>query len=256
MIKQLDRNLYPEGLSQWRYKDRALWYEGDVSLLKMPMVSVIGSRDASDAGIMRAERITKLLVKAGYCIVSGLAKGIDTTAHICALRLKGKTIAVMGTPIEECYPKSNLSLKNEIAKEGLLLSQFAPGQKVSRSNFPLRNALMAALSEVTIVVEATVNSGTRHQVTSAIQMGKKVGIVKSMTGNGYEWVNEALSHNNVFTISEPYDLSSQLNAFEAPNKNDERDFSKVVPAPTLPWYNWVIAAMGFQKKQTTSHHFR
>lgn len=254
MIKQLNRKLYPKALSLWKYKDKVLWYEGDTTLLKMPMVSVVGSRNVTDAGVKRAERITKLLVKAGYCIVSGLAKGIDAVAHKCALDLGGKTIAVLGTPINECYPHNNLALKTTIAQNGLLLSQFPPGQKVSKSNFPLRNTLMAALSEVTIIVEASVNSGTRHQVASAIKMGKKVGFVASVVENDYDWVNQALKNDKVFIISEPYDLSSRLSAFEVPSKKDQRNLNNIIPAPSPSWFHWIIASIGLRNKKST--HYR
>ena len=187
----LDR--YPQRLGQWRYKERALWYLGDLDLLWRPLASVIGTRSPSPAGTRDASTITGVLVELGFGIVSGLAEGIDTAAHQAALEREGATIAVLGTPIDECYPKSNQALKDEIAKRGLVLSKFAPGTKVHKSNFPQRNTLMAALGDFTIVVEAGEKSGSRYQVKSALELGRHVGFLPSVADQRHAWVLEAMN---------------------------------------------------------------
>jgi len=169
-----------------------LWCEGNLQLLSTPLASIVGTRDISPEGVQRTRKLTAILVNEGFCVVSGLAKGVDRVAHETALSLNGSTVAVMGTPINECYPAEHRELKEEIARRGLVLSQFAPGTPIRRSNFPRRNALMARISSTTFVVEAGIHSGTQHQVRAAVQMGKKVAFLASLVSQDYPWVQEAV----------------------------------------------------------------
>ena len=187
-----------------------LWFSGSLDLLKLPLVSIVGKRESSPEGELWARQITKFLVSRGFCIVSGLAKGIDAIAHSTALDLRGKTIAVLGTAIDDCYPKEHLGLKQEIEANGLVISQFEPGAKIHRGNFPQRNELMAAMSLVTIVVEADFDSGTRHQVRAAIAKGRSVGFIGAVAASQYDWVEESLSHPNAFSMGNLQELQSQL----------------------------------------------
>ena len=218
---------YPRGLRKLpSYREMPLWYEGNLRLFSTPLASVIGTREISDAGLLRTRRITKLLVSEGYTVVSGLAKGVDATAHSCALDLEGNTIAVMGTPIDQCYPKENLALKQAIATRGLVLSQFNPCERVHRSNFPKRNSLMAALSDFTLVIEAGEKSGTRHQVLSAVRMRKPVAFLASLVDKQYPWIQTALDSGYGFMLSEPDDLLKLIHEhrkhFESPPREDEQ----------------------------------
>lgn len=185
---------------------RTLWYSGNLGLLAMPSVSIIGTREPSEVGLSRTRRVTSIAVEHGFCVISGLAAGVDAVAHQTTLDLNGNTIAVMGTPIDQCYPKENEDLKRQMAERGLVLSQFPPESKVRRSNFPQRNALMAELSLMTIVTEAGELSGTRHQVKSAIRLGKPVAFLASMIDRKYEWVQEALGSGLGFVVEERADL--------------------------------------------------
>jgi DNA processing protein len=124
--------------------------------------------------------------------VSALAAGVDMVAHETALRRGGKTIAVMGTPIDQCFPKENKWLKKEIAEKGLVLSQFPPASPIHRSNFPRRNEVMALLSAVTFVVEAQIDGGTRHQVAASLTLGKKVAFLNSVAEQNFPWVMDAI----------------------------------------------------------------
>jgi DNA processing protein len=187
-------------------KGRRIWYLGNLALLSMPTVSVIGTRNPSNEGIVRTRKVVRILVENGFCVVSGLARGIDSVAHQQTLDLNGFTVAVMGTPIHLCYPKENASLKNRIAEDGLVISQFPPEQKIRPDNFPQRNALMAELGLLTIVTEAGQRSGTRHQVRSAVNLGRKVGFLASMVDRNYTWVSEALDSGFATVIQTPEDL--------------------------------------------------
>ena len=116
----------------------------------------------------------------------------------------------MGTPIGECYPKENTDLKRRIAESGLVISQFDPQSKFNRGNFPRRNALMAALSAVTFVVEASVESGTRHQVKAAVGLGKKVAFLSSLVDLNFPWVVDAIKSGHGVSIQEPTDALKLL----------------------------------------------
>lgn len=119
-----------------------------------PAVSVVGSRRACDQSVDWASKVSTALVSAGITVVSGLAAGIDTAAHIAALDAGGRTVAVVGTGINRVYPAANRDLQERIACEGLVLSQFWPEAKATKKSFPLRNATMSGYGRATIVVEA------------------------------------------------------------------------------------------------------
>jgi DNA processing protein len=206
----LHSDAFPSQLQVSRSRPHLLWFSGDLNLLKLPMVSVVGTRKVSKEGIARTQRVAKTLVSQGICIVSGLAEGVDAAAHITALKEHGATVAVMGTPIDECYPATNAQLKIEIEMHGLVLSQFEPGSEIQKGNFPRRNELMASLSMMTIVIEADINSGTRHQVKSAISLGRMVGFLPSLAESRFPWVEDALKSGRGFVINSPRDLIKQL----------------------------------------------
>jgi DNA processing protein len=210
MINVLPHDQTPRSISDLGTNNLSLWYEGNLSLLSMRLVSIVGTRNISNLGQLRTAKLTRILVEQGYCVVSGLAKGVDTIAHKTTLDLGGFTIAVLGTPIDQCYPKENLALKQRIAEQGLVLSQFPVGQKVYQSNFPKRNALMAALSELTIVVEAGLKSGTRYQVKEAIRMHRKVGFLASVAQKQYPWIIDALNSGCADVIEDPADVGKLL----------------------------------------------
>ena len=155
--------------------------EGDLSLLQDGLrVAIVGSRKASDAGVRRAQTLTKALVEHGITVVSGLAEGIDTVAHETAIALGGKTIAVLGTPLSQAYPAKNKDLLDLIKHNHLAISQFAEGHPAKRDNFPRRNRTMALICDATVVVEASEKSGTRHQGWEAIRLGRLVYLMKNV----------------------------------------------------------------------------
>jgi len=210
MIAEQQQLDYDSSNRDWRFDGKILWYEGNINLLASAMASVVGTRNPSPEGVKRAKRLTTLLVREGFTIVSGLAAGIDAIAHTQALEAGGNTIAVMGTPIDQCYPASHASLKQAIAELGLVLSQFPPGSHVFRSNFPHRNVLMAALSSITFIVEARADSGTRHQVAAAIEMGRRVAFLASLVDKQIPWVSEAINAGVGTIVDTPESLTSLL----------------------------------------------
>ncbi len=160
--------------------DVRLFYSGDLSVLNHPSVAIVGARAVSDAGILRARRLSRELSQGGLTIVSGLAKGVDTTAHCAAIEVGGRTAAVIGTPLSKAYPAENRALQDEIAAHHLLVSQFEEGSRVFPANFPKRNRVMAAVSDGTVIIEASDSSGTLHQAAECQRLGRWLFILQSV----------------------------------------------------------------------------
>ena len=184
---------------------KELFVRGDTGLfLTGPSVSIVGSREASEKGLIRAAALSRMLVERGVNVVSGLAEGIDTAAHLSAIEHGGRTIAVIGTPVNEVYPKKNKELQELIAKEHLLVSQFRRGVPTRPSNFPMRNRTMALLSDATVIVEAKDKSGSLHQGWEAQRLGRPLFIMESAVQNDeLDWPKEFLRYGAQILTKEP-----------------------------------------------------
>ena len=178
-----DAREYPDLLRQITKPPEELYCLGDVSLMKTRCVAVVGSRKLSDYGRRTAFSIGEKLGRAGITVVSGMARGADTCAHKGALSAGGKTIAVLGTDIETCYPVSNRSLKETIAGEGLVITEFPPGYPVKRENFPQRNRIISGLSEAVVIAEAGLSSGSLITAGLAADQGRSVYAVPANIDN-------------------------------------------------------------------------
>jgi DNA processing protein len=160
-----------------KYAPSELFIIGNKTLAKENRcVSIIGTRNPSNEGIQNAKKIAEFLIKNDVVVVSGLAKGIDTIAHKTAIENNGKTIAVIGTPLNVYYPKENKELQDEIMNNHLLVSQFKLGSSIYPSNFPIRNRTMALISNASIIIEASEKSGTMHQGWEALRLGRPLFI--------------------------------------------------------------------------------
>jgi DNA processing protein len=173
-----------------------LYTAGDLALLRNgPRVSVVGSRRASDEGIRRAEILTKALVERHAVVISGLAEGIDTAAHETAITLGGKTVAVLGTPLDKVFPAKNRPLQDRIMRDYLAVSQFPSGYAAGRESFPIRNRTMALLSDATVIVEAGEKSGTVHQGWEALRLGRLLFLMESIATNpALSWPTEMIRY--------------------------------------------------------------
>ncbi|MCO2273960.1 DNA-processing protein DprA [Pseudomonas aeruginosa] len=176
---------YPQRLRDADHPIELLYYMGNWELVDTPCIAIVGTRSPSEEGAFNAGLIAHKLVKQGYTIVSGLAKGIDTCAHNAALLAGGNTIAVIGTPLNSYYPKENQKLQDYIARKHLLISQVpflrydAQNYKINRLFFPARNITMSALTSATIIVEAGNSSGTLVQARAALAQNRKLFILDS-----------------------------------------------------------------------------
>ncbi len=174
----------------------SLYVSGDLGVLRAgPRVSIVGSREASADALRRAARLARELAAKRVVIVSGLAKGIDTAAHTGAIEGGGRTIAVLGTPLDQAYPKENRALQDRLMREHLVISQYAPGHPVQRANFPRRNRTMALLSQATVIVEAGESSGSLSQGWEALRLGRALFIMRSVADDkALRWPREMLGY--------------------------------------------------------------
>lgn len=173
-----------------------LFVIGNTEILKeRPRVSIVGSRDASPLGIQRAKKLARLVAERGGVVVSGLAKGIDTAAHTAAIAANGLTVAVIGTPLNQVYPKENAQLQSLIQEKYLCVSQFPFGYPVQPQNFPIRNRTMALISDATVIIEASNKSGAISQGWEALRLGRGLFISKWLTENkALSWPQEMISY--------------------------------------------------------------
>ena len=186
-----------------------LFYRGTLQIDDAFSVCVVGTRNASQEGLDQAKEISPRLVESGVTVVAGLARGIDTAAHIAALDAGGRTIAVVGTGILECYPKENLKLAEQISVRGALVSQFWPSVKPRQFNFPMRNVTMSGISQGTIVVEASSTSGAKMQARLALEHGKLVFLMRSLVTR-QPWAREYLKRSGAFEIEGLGDVLPRL----------------------------------------------
>ena len=176
---------YPTKLQDADHPVVLLYYQGCWDLVASRGIAVVGTRKPSTDGVKRTEKLVKFLVEKDFTIFSGLAAGIDTTAHMTALKHGGRTVAVIGTPLSAAYPLANKRLQEQLAKDHLVISQ-VPICRYHRSNvqynrlqFPERNKTMSALTEATIIVEAGETSGSITQGAAALKQGRKLLILSS-----------------------------------------------------------------------------
>jgi DNA processing protein len=179
LVTVLD-SLYPANLRLIPNLPPFLFIRGEVLEDDVRSVAVVGTREASDAGIRRAQKMSKLLAERGVTVVSGMARGIDSAAHRSAIESGGRTIAVLGTGITKTYPSENRELAEEITEHGALVSQFWPTRSPGRDTFPRRNVVTSGLSQGTVVIEASSTSGAKMQARLALEHGKKVFLLKSL----------------------------------------------------------------------------
>lgn len=165
---------YPERLRQIASPPLYLYYRGNLDLLQKPCLAMVGSRICSKYGLQYAAQIASDLSQAGITVVSGLAMGIDRQSHYYSLAGPGKSIAVLGTGIDLVYPARNSDLWTKMTREGLIISEFSPGMRAERRNFPRRNRIISGLSLGVLVVEAAEKSGSLITANKAIEQNREV----------------------------------------------------------------------------------
>ncbi len=165
---------YPALLREIPGAPAALFVAGDPNLLWMPQVAIVGSRSASENGMAITRRFARALVNTGFAITSGMADGIDAAAHRSALDAQGRTLAVLGTGPDLVYPRKHRGLAADIAASGALISEFPPGTPGKAEHFPRRNRIISGLALGTLVVEASLKSGSLITARYATEQGREV----------------------------------------------------------------------------------
>jgi DNA processing protein len=181
---------------------------GDPRILSLPTVTIVGSRRATAYGERIARALGSAFARAGVCVISGLAYGIDVAAQRAALDAGGHVCAVLGTGIDVSYPLANGAVQSAIARSGLLLSEYPPGTEARPWHFPQRNRLMAALGQATIVIEAGTTSGSLLTAAIALDLHRAVGAVPGNIDSPESLGTNALLHNN--TVAAITDVAEAL----------------------------------------------
>lgn len=201
---------YPQALLNIPDPPMLLYVKGRLDLLNRTSLAVVGSRNATVQGIRNAESFSQVLSEIGLCIVSGLAHGIDTAAHIGGLRGKGTSIAVVGTGLDKVYPSSNRELAHQLASEGTLISEYPLGTPPLASNFPRRNRIISGLSLGTLIVEASLQSGSLITARMALEQGREVFAIPGSIHASQAKGCHALIKQGAKLVETPNDILDEL----------------------------------------------
>ena len=225
--------LWPPGLKSVDVEPAQLWLRGNASHLKSPRrVAIVGSRAPTPYGLAQAERFARELSANGVCIVSGLARGIDAAAHAGALAVGGATIAVLGCGVDRPWPRNELAYR--MAREGLLVSEFAPGTAPRRHHFPLRNRVLAALADAVLVIEAAHASGSLITARWAVDQGQDVFALPGRVDHPMACGTLRLMREGATPVGSPHMLLDDLyGGFPAPLVHDATFDTRPEPERSL-----------------------
>ncbi|SOB92933.1 DNA processing protein [Ureibacillus xyleni] len=205
---------YPKQLKELVDPPTVLYAKGDISLLTRQLkIAVIGSRKASSYSIMAMDFIIPPLVEHNAVIVSGLAKGADSFAHIAAMKFGGKTIAILGHGFFHIYPKENKALAEEIAGKHLLLTEYPPYVGIQKWHFPSRNRIISGISNAIVVTEAALKSGTLSTTEHALDHGKDVFVVPGPIHSELSKGTNSLLKEGAIPIWDGRQIIEELNLF-------------------------------------------
>ena len=201
---------YPIELLDLALPPRELFAIGRASALSKPRVAIVGTRNSTGYGERATRTLTRALVQAGVSVVSGMARGIDATAHRTAIEEGGNTVAILGTGVDVPYPVGHRNLHAKLAEKGLVLSENPPGAKAQKGSFPKRNRIIAALAPVTIVVEAGFRSGALNTASQALELGRTVAAVPGPIDSDQSRGSNQLLRDGAILIAAPEDALSLL----------------------------------------------
>ena len=213
-IVQIHRNTpnYPARLLDLSDPPNSLYIYGDIRLLNLPMIAIVGSRAASPEGIRNAYRFAQALSTEGYLIISGLARGVDGAAHRGALKSSQghRTLAVCGSGLDIVYPREHLGLAKAIASSGLLVSELAPGLGPKAWHFPRRNRIIAALSLGILVIEAAERSGSLITARLGCELGREIFAIPGSIHNPLSKGCHQLLQQGAKLVQSPQDILEEL----------------------------------------------
>jgi len=174
---------YPDNLRTIHDRPPILFVRGELIPGDARSIAIVGTRRPTQQGVETAQSIVRDVASTGYAIVSGLAQGIDTAAHVTTLESGGRTVAVIGTGLRRSYPATNADLQSRLARESAVISQFWPDQPPTQKTFPMRNVVMSGFAVATVVVEASDTSGARMQARFALGHGRAVCLQRRVLGH-------------------------------------------------------------------------
>lgn len=200
---------YPKLLKEIFDTPIGLYYKGDVDF-NSSCISIVGCRHCSVYGQTIARKFAYGLAKLGFVIVSGLARGIDSAAHIGAIEANGKTIAVLGCGLDIIYPPENVDLYKKISQNGAIVSEFKLGTRADKQTFPIRNRIIAALSRATLVVESDLRGGSMITARLAVDYGRDVFAIPGRIDSESSRGCHALIRDGAILVSSIEDIASEL----------------------------------------------
>lgn len=224
---------YPKRLLNIKQKPNRLYVIGDERLLNKKSIAIVGARDCTEYGMKNAKIFAERISKNNICIVSGLAIGIDTAAHIGALKYKGNTIAVLACGFDNIYPKENEELfKKIIENGGCVISEYEPNTKVILSRFPKRNRIISGLSIGVLVVEARYRSGSLITARYGKEQKKKIFCIPSNINLKTSVGTNKLIQTGAKLVISPDDILDEfsIKVNKMPERNDieiEKDYLEI-----------------------------
>jgi DNA processing protein len=202
--------LYPSAFHALHARPPLVWLLGTPAYAAQRSVAIVGTRTASPAGLRFARELAEACAAANIAVVSGLARGVDGAAHLGAMNARGTTVAVLGTGVDVPYPPRHRALQERVAQEGLLISEVPPGERGHAGTFPQRNRLIAALAEVTVVVEAGRESGALITARVAHELDRTVCAVPGSVYAPECVGSNALLQSGAQLLCSPDDLLDEL----------------------------------------------
>lgn len=244
---------YPKVLLEIPDPPPLLYVKGSLDLLNQPAIAVVGSRNATPQGLKNAEAFSQALSEAGWCVVSGLALGIDGAAHRGALCGKGSTIAVIGTGPDIVYPARHRELAHAICEKGAIISEFPLGEPSKAANFPRRNRIISGLSRGVLVVEANLESGSLITARLAAEQGREVFAIPGSIHSPLSKGCHRLIKQGAKLVDSLQDILEELG--DAPISQVPAGASDVTDHPLLQQmgYDAVSQDMLIQTSGLTSH---
>ncbi|HLH08883.1 MAG TPA: DNA-processing protein DprA [Terriglobales bacterium] len=232
---------YPERLKEIYDPPLVLYVRGDARILAKPGIAVVGTRHPTPYGMGMAARLACDLSGHGIIIISGMARGVDTSAHRGALEGRGKTIAVFGTGVDVIYPRENQKLSEQIvASGGALISEFPVGTFAAPQNFPIRNRIISGLSVGVLVMEAGEYSGTRITARCALEQSREVFAVPGNVTNKLSWGPNTLIKQGAKLVATWEDVWEELPS-QIRIQLEPTDASATKPAPEASLFDETLS---------------
>jgi len=222
---------YPVALSTIPDPPAVLWARGNPIALNAPAVAIVGSRAASPYALEVAERLAYDLSRAGLVVISGLARGVDSAAHRGTLQADGRTVAVLGSGADVIYPKEHEPLVRAIERDGVVISELAPGAPPLPQFFPLRNRIISGLSRAVVVIEANLKSGSLITARAALEQGRDVLAVPGNVLSGRNRGNHALLRDGAKIVESADDILEELGMLDRPRESSR---AEGLPFPVVP----------------------